>query len=80
MTIYLLRPRLIPLVPSLTACGLFSAHALKGLKPAQHSVHADPAPLRLAGQAGWILTAKMAFFVALVFVRFEGASRPSSRR
>ncbi|PWB71486.1 MAG: hypothetical protein C3F07_13975 [Anaerolineales bacterium] len=29
--------------------------------------HADPAPLRLAGQAGWILTAKMAFFVALGF-------------
>jgi hypothetical protein len=47
---------------------------------AQHSVHADPAPLRLAGQAGWILTAKLAFFVTLSFVRFVGKSRPSSRR
>jgi protein tyrosine/serine phosphatase len=32
-------------------------------------VHAD----------GWILTAKMAFFAALSFVRFVGESRPSSR-
>jgi hypothetical protein len=70
MTIYLLRPRLIPLVPSLTACGLFSAHALKGLKPAQHGVHAD----------GWIRTAKLAFFLALGFGRFVGKSRPASRR
>jgi len=44
-------------------------------------------PLRLApqacgvtGQAGWILTAKMAFFVTLGFVRFVRESRPSSRR
>jgi hypothetical protein len=37
---------------------------------AQHGVHAD----------GWILTAKLAFFVALGFVRFVGESRPSSRR
>jgi hypothetical protein len=37
---------------------------------AQQCVHAD----------GWILTVKMAFFVALGFVRFVGESRPSSRR
>jgi len=49
-------------------------------KAAQHSVHADPAPLRLAGQAGWILTAKMALFVALGFIRFVGESRPASCR
>ena len=47
---------------------------------AQHSVHADPAPLRLAGQAGWIRTAKMAFFMALGFFRFGSESRPASRR
>ena len=29
---------------------------------------------------GWILTAKPAFFVAFGFFRFEGESRPSSRR
>ncbi|MGD8406918.1 MAG: hypothetical protein PVJ21_24885 [Anaerolineales bacterium] len=29
---------------------------------------------------GWILTAKMAFFVALGLVRFVGESRPASRR
>ena len=40
------------------------------MKTAQHSVHAD----------GWILTAKMALFVTLGFVRFVGESRPSSRR
>jgi hypothetical protein len=46
-----------------------------------------PASLRLApqvcgvaGQASWILTATLAFFVALGFVRFVGESRPSSRR
>jgi hypothetical protein len=33
-------------------------------------VHAD----------GWIRTAKLAFFVALGFVRFVGESRPASRR
>jgi len=37
---------------------------------AQHGVHAD----------GWILTAKMAFIVALSYFRFVGVSRPSSRR
>jgi hypothetical protein len=37
---------------------------------AQHGVHQD----------GWILTAKLAFFMALSFVRFAGESRPSSRR
>jgi hypothetical protein len=37
---------------------------------AQHGVHQD----------GWIHTAKIAFFVALGFVRFVGESRPSSRR
>jgi len=47
---------------------------------AQHGVHADPAPLRLAGQAGWILTVKLAFFVSLSFARFMGESRPTSRR
>jgi hypothetical protein len=36
----------------------------------QHSVHAD----------GWILTAKMALFVTLDFIRFAGESRPASRR
>jgi hypothetical protein len=36
---------------------------------AQQRVHAD----------GWIRTAKLAFFVALGFVRFVGESRPSSR-
>jgi hypothetical protein len=40
------------------------------IKCAQHGVHAD----------GWILTAKLAFFVTLDFVRFAGESRPSSRR
>jgi hypothetical protein len=29
---------------------------------------------------GWIRTAKIAFFVALGFIRFAGESRPSSRR
>ena len=29
---------------------------------------------------GWIRTAKMVFFVASVFFRFVGESRPSSRR
>jgi len=33
-----------------------------------------------AGQAGWILTAKLAFFAALGFARFVGKSRPASRR
>jgi hypothetical protein len=37
---------------------------------AQQCVHAD----------GWILNAKLAFFVALGFVRFVGEARPSSRR
>jgi hypothetical protein len=48
-------------------------------KAAQHSVHADPAPLRLApracgvaGQAGWILTVKLGFFVALSLCPFRG--------
>jgi len=48
---------------------------------------ADPAPLHLApqacgvaGQAGGIRTAKLAFFVALDFGCFVGESRPSSRR
>jgi hypothetical protein len=40
------------------------------INSAQHGVHAD----------GWIRTAKLAFFVALGFVRFVGKSRPSSRR
>jgi len=33
-----------------------------------------------AGQAGWILTIKMDFFVAMGFVRFGSESRPASRR
>jgi len=51
------------------------------IKPgyAQHGVHADPAKTH-AGQAGWILTAKMALFVDLSFVRFVSESRPASRR
>jgi len=36
---------------------------------AQHGVHAD----------GWILTAKIALFVTLGFVRFGSESRPASR-
>ena len=28
----------------------------------------------------WILTAKLAFFVALGYLRFVGGSRPASRR
>jgi hypothetical protein len=40
------------------------------LECAQQSVHAD----------GWILTAKLAFFVALGFIRFVGEPRPASRR
>jgi hypothetical protein len=43
---------------------------VKKKQAAQHSVHAD----------GWILTAKMAFFMALGFVRFGSESRPASRR
>jgi hypothetical protein len=39
-------------------------------------VHADPAKPH-AGQAGWILTAKMVFFVTSGFVRFVGESRPA---
>jgi hypothetical protein len=48
-------------------------------KTAQHGVHADPAKPH-AGQAGWIPTAKLAFFVALGFIRFVSESRPASRR
>jgi hypothetical protein len=32
------------------------------------------------GTGGWILTAKLAFFVASGFASFVGESRPSSRR
>ena len=45
---------------------------------AQHGVHADPSTG--SGQRGWILTAKLAFFVALGFGRFGSESRPASRR
>jgi hypothetical protein len=38
-------------------------------------VHADPSTG--SGRRGWILTAKLALFVALGFVRFVGESRPS---
>jgi len=48
---------------------------------------ADPAPLRLApqacgvaGQAGWMPSAKLALFVALGFVRFGSGSRPTRCR
>jgi hypothetical protein len=44
---------------------------------AQHGVHADPAKLH-AGQAGWIRTVKLAFFVALEFFSFR--ERVSSRQ
>jgi len=37
-------------------------------------------PAKRAGQAGWILTAKLSFFMALGFVRFVGKTRPASRR
>ena len=43
---------------------------LRRKKAAQHGMHAD----------GWILTAKLAFFVALGFVRFVSESCPASRR
>ena len=43
---------------------------LRRKKAAQHGMHAD----------GWILTAKLAFFVALGFVRFVSESRPASRK
>jgi hypothetical protein len=33
-----------------------------------------------SGTGGWVHTVKLAFFVALGFVRFVGESRPSSRR
>jgi len=46
------------------------------MESAQHSVHADPAKPH-AGQAGWILTAKMAFFMALGLFRFTALSHPA---
>jgi hypothetical protein len=61
-------------------CGIFHSIGILGESPfvsklrkaesAQHGMHAD----------GWIHIAKLAFFVALGFVRFVSESRPSSRR
>jgi len=51
---------------------------LPSFRPTQRA--ADPAPLRLAGQAGWNLTAKIAFFVTIGFVRFGSESRPANSR
>jgi hypothetical protein len=45
-------------------------HGYEFKKTAQHGVHAD----------GWILTAKLALFVALGYLRFVSESRPASRR
>jgi hypothetical protein len=62
------------------------AHSLRSGCSARTNC-ADPVPLRLApqacgvaGQAGWMHTAKWAFFVALGFFRFVSESRPASRR
>ena len=49
---------------------VFNLNASAIEKAAQHGVHADC----------WILTAKLALFVALGFDRFVSESRPSSRR
>jgi type II secretory pathway predicted ATPase ExeA len=54
----------------LLVCSFFSGKVLVSRQATQQCVHAD----------GWILTAKMAMFVTLGFVRFVGESRPSSRR
>ena len=60
------------------ALRLFNSQRSGKFVVAQHGVHADPSTG--SGQRGWILTVKIGFFVASGFIRFEGESRPASRR